>query len=317
MATITNYPFARHVRTTATGHLLHLSGGRRRHSGAGAAFWFRPMSAAISEVPVEDREHTLLVPVRTSDLHQIAVPLTVSFRFAEPELAAARVDFSVDLRSGLWTENPLEVVGSMITGGTVAAATSAFAGLSLAEALAVDPDEVRTRVLAAMRSDERLRSVGVEVIGVRISLVRPEPDVEKALQTPAREAIQQEADKATFERRALAVEREAAIGENELANEIELARRRQQLIEENGANARREAEEAAAAEQIATEAKAQRIATLAETRAEAERLTGAAEAENERARMAAYDGVPQELVLALAMRGRRPPARDRSGHDHA
>ena len=46
-------------------------------------------------------------------------------------------------------------------------------------------------------------------------------------------------DKATFERRALAVEREGAIAENELQNQIELARRQEQLVAQNGANARR------------------------------------------------------------------------------
>lgn len=51
------------------------------------------------------------------------------------------------------------------------------------------------------------------MIGIRFALLRPEPEVERALQLPAREQVQQEADKATFERRALAVER-AAVGEN-------------------------------------------------------------------------------------------------------
>ena len=78
--------------------------------------------------------------------------------------------------------------------------------------------------------------------------VRPEPEVEKALRTPTRERVQQEADKATFERRAVAVERERAIGENELQTQIELARREEQLVIQRGVNTRREAEEAAAAE---------------------------------------------------------------------
>ena len=55
--------------------------------------------------------------------------------------------------------------------------------------------------------------------------LRPEPEVEKALRTPAREQIQQEADRSTYERRAVAVERERAIAENELQSQIELARR--------------------------------------------------------------------------------------------
>jgi hypothetical protein len=66
--------------------------------------------------------------------------------------------------------------------------------------------------------------------------------VEKALRTPAREQIQRNADRATCERRGLAVERERAIAENELQNQIELARREEQVVAQRGANARRQAE---------------------------------------------------------------------------
>ena len=53
---------------------------------------------------------------------------------------------------------------------------------------------------------------------------------------PARERIQQEADEATFARRALAVEKERAIAENELPNQIELARREESSIGQRGQN---------------------------------------------------------------------------------
>ena len=76
--------------------------------------------------------------------------------------------------------------------------------------------------------------------------MRAEPDVERALQTPMREQVQQEADKATYERRAMAVERERAIAENELQNQIELARREEQLVAQRGQNDRREPSRVAA-----------------------------------------------------------------------
>lgn len=302
MAAITAYPLVRHLRSTATTYVHHLSGGRTRHRGAGAAFWFRPMTAAISEIPVDDREEEVLVLVRTSDLQQVALPGTVTYRFGDPELAASRVDFSVDLRRGTWLERPLETVGAMIHGATSSAVVAALAGLDLVASLAANPADLRVRVHAALAADERLASVGVEVIGVRFALMRPEPDVERALQTPAREGIQQEADKATFERRALAVEREAAIGENELANQIELARRREQLIAQKGANARREAEEASAADAIAAQAEASRTTAIAQARAAADRAVGEAAAATERARVAAYDGVSRDVLVALALR---------------
>ena len=93
---------------------------------------------------------------------------------------------------------------------------------------------------------------------MRVVAIRPEPEVEKALQTPTREQVQQDADRATYERRALAVERERAISENEMQSQIELARREEELVGQRGANARRQAEEAAAADRIAIEAEARR-----------------------------------------------------------
>lgn len=106
--------------------------------------------------------------------------------------------------------------------------------------------------------------------------------MERALRTPAREQIQQEADRATYERRAVAVERERTIAENELASQIELARREEQLVDQRGTNARREAEEHAAADGVRAGAEAARTVRLAE--AEAARSVRLARAEAEGAR---------------------------------
>ena len=70
--------------------------------------------------------------------------------------------------------------------------------------------------------------------------------------------MQEEADRATYARRAQAVEQERAIAENELQNKIELARREQQLVEQHGANTRRQAELDAAAALVAAQGKAER-----------------------------------------------------------
>ena len=302
VATITTFPFITHLRSTATMHVLHRARGQLRHNAPGAAFWFRPMSAAISEVPVDDREQPVLVTIRTADLQQVSAPGTVTYRFVDPALAATHIDFSIHLRTGSWAETPLETVGSAIHGATAAAVTQALSGADLRSALAIDPGLLAGAVRTSLAADERLTSTGLAVVGVRFAVLRAEPDVERALQTPAREAIQQEADKATFERRAVAVEREAAIGQNELTNQIDLAARAEQLIAQKGANARREAQEQAAAGAIATQAEATRTTALAQARADADRMVGAAAAENERATLAAYTGMPRDLLLALAAR---------------
>lgn len=67
MADIKRYPFVRDFRGTPTAHVVHLSGGRACHDEAGMSFWFRPLSAVSSEVPVDDRELPLLFHARTRD----------------------------------------------------------------------------------------------------------------------------------------------------------------------------------------------------------------------------------------------------------
>lgn len=302
MATITRFPFVRHLRGTATTYTECLTNGRRSNAGVGASFWFRPLTSAISEIPIDDREQEAVVRVRTSDLQEITAPATITYRFASPSQAATRVDFSIDPATGEWLESPLETVGAMIHGATTAAVTGILTGYSLREVLGRDVADLADEALARLRADQRLTAIGIEVIGIRFALLRPEPEVERALQLPAREQVQQEADKATFERRALAVEREAAIGENELANQIELARRQEQLIAQKGTNARREAEDAARADSVRVKAEASRAATLSETRAEATRLLGAAEADAEAAKLTAYNAAGRDVLLALALR---------------
>jgi hypothetical protein len=124
----------------------------------------------------------------------------------------------------------------------------------------------------------------------------------ESLRTPARELVQQDADRATYERRALAVERERTISENEMQSKIELARREEQLVTQRGANARRQAEEAAVANRTETEAQASRAQRLGDARAHAARVLGEATAATEAARVNAYRYLPEATLLGLAVK---------------
>jgi regulator of protease activity HflC (stomatin/prohibitin superfamily) len=302
MADIARYPFVRHLRGTPTTHVQHVRNGRTVHSGVGAAFWFRPLSAVLSEVPVDDRELPLLFHARTSDFQDVTVQATVTFRVTDPVTAAGRIDFSIDPEHGQWRATPLDQVAGLLTETAQQYALDLIAGANLTATLVGGVTPVREAIAAGLGSDGRLSETGIAVIGVRVVAIRPEPEVEKALRTPTREQVQQDADKATFERRAVAVERERAIGENELQTQIELARREEQLVTQRGANARREAEEAAAAGTIATDAEARRAERLAEANATATRVNGLAEGEAEAARLAAYRDLSETVLLGLALK---------------
>ena len=77
MADITTYALVRHLRGTPTLHVRHLRRGQLVHDGTGLAFFFRPLSAVLSEVPVDDRELPLLFHARTADFHDLTVQASV------------------------------------------------------------------------------------------------------------------------------------------------------------------------------------------------------------------------------------------------
>ncbi|MEU6770383.1 SPFH domain-containing protein [Streptomyces sp. NPDC046759] len=277
MADITRRLGRRHLRAAPTAHIRHHRSGTLVHDGPGLSFWFRPLTAALSEVPVDDRELAMTFHARTSDFQDVSVQATVTYRIADPAVAAARLDFSIDPDTGGWRGTPLEQLGTLLTETAQQHALDVLARTPLSAALADGVAAVRERVATGLGAEPRLPATGIEVVAVRVMALRPEPEVERALRTPAREQIQQEADRATYERRAVAVERERTIAENELASRIELARREEQLVEQRGTNARREAEEQAAADAVRAQAEAARSVRLAE--AEAERSVKLAGAE--------------------------------------
>ncbi|MFI0237970.1 SPFH domain-containing protein [Streptomyces sp. NPDC016845] len=299
MADITKRLGWRHLRAAPTAHVRHHRSGRLTHDGPGLSFWFRPLAAALSEVPVDDRELAMTFHARTVDFQDVAVQATVTYRIADPAVAAERLDFSVDPDTGVWRGAPLEQLATLLTESAQQHALEVLARTPLAAALAEGVPAVRERVVQGLGEEPRLPATGIEIVAVRVMAVRPEPEVERALRTPARELIQQEADRATYERRAVAVERERAIAENELASQIELARREEQLVEQRGANSRREAEEKAAADAVRVGAEAERAVRLARAEAEGARAVGEARAQAQASWLRVHGDVDVAVLRAL------------------
>jgi regulator of protease activity HflC (stomatin/prohibitin superfamily) len=302
MADITRALLLRHLRGTPTTHVRHLRRGKVVHDGTGLSFWFRPLTAVLSELPVDDRELPLMFHARTSDFQDVTVQASVTYRIADPALTASRVDFSISPVTGRWSAAPLEQIGGLLTETAQQHSLALLARTSLADALSSGALAVREQVADGLAADRRLTDTGIDVIAVRVVAIRPEPEMEKALRTPARELVQQDADRATYERRARAVERERTISENEMQSKIELARREEQLVTQRGANARRQAEEAAAANRTETEAQASRAQRLGDARAHAARVLGEATAATEAARVNAYRDLPEATLLGLAVK---------------
>ena len=227
MATISKYGPLRHLRAEPNQFVLHFGNGKLVRSGAGLAYWFLPLSAALAEVPVEDIATTFVLNERSSDFQALKVQCTVVYRVADPAVAVSRVNFSIG-------------------------------------------------------ADSEIGAMGLALVNVVIDQLAPMADVEKALQTPARESIQAKADEAIFQRRAQAVEKERAIKENELATELELERKQELLIKQRGDNALNQVRQSAAAEAEKTRSEIERLQAIAEAEAKRQAVSTHAAAESQR-----------------------------------
>lgn len=298
MATIRNYPVVSHVTSTATRTILQARDGRLVEHGVGAALWFRPRGTTLSEVPVDDLEFTHIFRVTTLDRQEVSIQTALLVRIVDPVLAAGRIDFALDVGSGAWVGRPLQMLQNRI-----AEIAQQFA----ARITAVTPLEVlldrglvivQEAIEEGVADEPQLTTAGIAVVGVRVVAVRPEEDIERALQTRVREEIQAEADKATYDRRALAVDRERAIKENELNNQTELARRESELVELLGANERSRTEQELERERLRgiAEQEQRRLAT----RTRVEEIRSVAEAENSAtsARLGIYESADLPALIA-------------------
>ncbi|MFO0580866.1 MAG: SPFH domain-containing protein [Anaeromyxobacter sp.] len=322
MANIMNLGFVRHLRADASAHVLVYRSARLVREGRGLAFAFLPHRTSIAEVPVDDREMPVVFHGRSADYQDVQAQGVLTYRVIDPRKLADRVDFTLDLATGLHLRQPLEKLALLFAQLAEQHAAGWVTRAPIREVLADGTEQIRAAIEAGLAADGALGEMGLAVVSVRISAVRPAPELEKALEAPARERIQQLADEAAFARRALAVEKERAIQENELKNQIELARRQEELIAQKGQNARRSATEEAEAKRIGAEAAAARgrieaeasaheVRTAGEAEALRTRVQGEAEAASlalservrtdaEQARMAAVREVPPAVLYALA-----------------
>ncbi len=313
MAHLTRYPFFRHLRAEPNQYILHFRNGRVRRKGVGLAYWFRPLAAAVAQVPIEDIETTFLLKELSADFQEVTVQCVLRYRCIEPERAATRLNFGISLERGAWLEAPLERLASFWSERARQPARAYLRRVELVEAVRAGGEAIQQAVETALREDTAVEELGLNLVAVQVVQVVPSADMEKALQTPTREAIQQRADEATFARRAMAVEKERAIKENELATEIELARRQEQLIRQQGANQLEAIRQDAEAEGAKVEAELQRNRLVAEgdahgqrVRAEAEadsvRLVGEAQATAEAHRLTAWKDMPSAIVFGLGLK---------------
>jgi regulator of protease activity HflC (stomatin/prohibitin superfamily) len=289
MAQIQRFPMVRHLRADASSHIQQYRKGTLERSGRGLSFWFIPTGTSLSEIPMDDRSLPFLLKGQSADYQDLTVQGSIEWRALDAEKLGSRIDFTIDLASGQVVGKPIDQINNLLGSLGRRFIASYLNGNSVRAILEAGVEPLQTALRVGFQQDTSVTDMGIEIVGVGVDDVAPTSELARALQAPTFESLQQQADEATFSRRALAVEKERAIAENELSTKIELATQQKQLIAREDENARSQAEAMAASMKIDADAEADRIRTIDQ-----------AKADMEKERMSVYADLPPAVLFAMA-----------------
>src|SRR5882762_9988383 len=204
----------RFMKAPPTTYVLQFKNGRVRREGPGLSFFYYAPTSTIVTVPLESADVPFAFQESTADFQSVSIQGQLTYRVSDPKRLSSLLDLSISplgvFRSEDYRKLPERLVHTMQT--LMRAETQK---LSLGEAL-TKSGSLSASVLAGLKSSEGVAQLGVEILNLCLLSIRPSPEMAKALEAEAREALQRRSDEDIYARRNNAVEQERRIKESEL-----------------------------------------------------------------------------------------------------
>ncbi|GHG94746.1 SPFH domain-containing protein [Comamonas sp. JC664] len=218
-----------YMKAAPTTYVMQFEGGKVVREGAGLSFFYWKPSATLVSVPLSSADVPFVFNEVTRDFQSVTLQGQLTWRVADPRRLSSLLDYSVGATGRYRSDDPEKLEERLVQVAQVRA-RSVVQGLTLREVL-VRSDAIEAKVLLALAEAEAVKSLGVEVMAFSLLSVKPTPEMARALEAEAREALQRDADEAIYARRNAAVEQERRIKESELATELAVEERQRQIRE--------------------------------------------------------------------------------------
>jgi len=219
----------RYMKTAPTTYVLHYSGGKLKQEGPGLSFFYYAPTSVIAAVPLGSVDVPFAFSEVAADFQAVTIQGQLTYRVADPKRLAGLLDFTVAPNGAHLSDDPLGLSERLIPIAQVLA--RAVTQRFVLREILTRSETIVTEVLPALRKDPAITLLGIEVLGFSVLSLKPTPDMAKALEAEAREALQRRSDDAIYLRRNNAVEQERIIKENELATEVAVEEKKRQVRE--------------------------------------------------------------------------------------
>ena len=215
--------------------------GKIKREGKGISVFYLPLRTNIEVVSITSRDLPFVFREYTQDNQEVSLQGGIVYNVADPKALIEQYNFSIDPASKLYSSDDPEKLPEQIVQLVHRQAKKIVQNTPLENILRMS-EELSTTMQSDLTQSPTLQQLGIGLTTLYVTDIRPKPEITKGLEAEYRESLLQKEDHAIYQRRAIAVEKERAIQENEMSTQIELEQQRKKLVELKAENNLRESE---------------------------------------------------------------------------
>jgi SPFH domain/Band 7 family protein len=218
------------IKFQPTMYVLRYRDGKVLTEGTGLSFIYYSPTTSLVAIPLGSIDTPFIFEEVTADYQAITIQGQVTYRIQEPGRISKLLNFTLDASGRNYLSDDPQKLSQRLVNLVQVLTRKEISSLSLRDALRTSETLV-AKVMAGLKADNGISSLGLEILSFSILAVRPNKDTARALEAEAREQILKEADDAIYLRRNASVEQERVIKENELSTEIAVENKKRQIRE--------------------------------------------------------------------------------------
>jgi regulator of protease activity HflC (stomatin/prohibitin superfamily) len=217
-----------YIKLDPTTYVIHYSSGHVVRQGPGLAFFYYRPSSSIVAIPTASADAQFIFSEITQDFQHVTLQGQISYRVTDPVKVAKNFNFTLAPNGRTYVSDDPSKLPIRIVNICQVLARPELQKMPLKEAL-MSSQPIMNAVVQALKNNVAIQELGVEVFAFTLLAIKPTPEMSKAIEAEAREALQRRSDEAISERRNSAVEQERRIKENELRTDMIVQQKKQEL----------------------------------------------------------------------------------------
>lgn len=218
------------IKFQPTDYVLQYKNGKLVRSGAGLAFFYFTLTSSLVRIPIGSVDVPFIFAEVTADFQEITIQGQITYRICEPNKLSQLMNFTLSSDGKAYSSDDPQKLSQRLINNAQVLTRTLLKAMPLRNVL-TGSDALVKSLNSQLQQINAINSLGIEILDVSITAIKPTPEMTRALEAEAREQILLLADEAVYSRRNAAVEQERIIKENELNTDIAVEQKKRQIRE--------------------------------------------------------------------------------------